>query len=163
MFRRGVLVLHLLGESLGALEHRPQPLAHVLAAAAPNLGQLLDRRVDLRCERLGAYAELAENRRDHAVLLRDQRVEQVLRLDRLVAALARERLRGLQRFLALDRQFVESHVPVYPCAYPRGESVLSARRRSYSSFSAAVSSAGIMMRTVTSSSPAPPPLSRGMP
>src|SRR5262249_25097510 len=71
-------------------------------------------------------------------------------------------LRGLQRFLALDRQLVESHVRVYPW-YPRGESVLSARRRSYSSFSAAVSSAGIMMRTVTSSSPAPPPLSRGIP
>src|SRR5882724_8277576 len=190
---RDVLVLHRLGLLPGALEHRAQPLAHVLAAAAAHLRHLLERRVELRGEALRAHAELAENGRDHAVLLGEQRVEQVLRLHRLVAALARERLRRLQRVLGLDRQLVGSHrrlflvtvgapsqgagarrsanhcrpsyrrEPSYPCAYPRGESVRSARRRSYSSFSAAVNSAGIMIRTFTSSSPAPPPLSRGIP
>jgi len=82
---------------------------HVLAAAAAHLRHLLERRVELRGEALRAHAELAENGRDHAVLLGEQRVEQVLRLHRLVAALARERLRRLQRVLGLDRQLVESH------------------------------------------------------
>src|SRR5258708_1785957 len=190
---RDVLILHRLGLLLRAIERRAQPLADVLAAAAAHLRHLLDRRVELRGECLRAHAELAENRRHYAVLLADQRVEQVLGFHRLVSPLAGERLRRLQRFLCLDRQLVQSHRPLflftvgapsqgsgarrsanhwgpsyrcepsYPCAYPRGESVRSARRRSYSSFSAAVSSAGIMIRTVTSSSPAPPPLSRGIP
>ena len=99
-----------MGEPLRAtLERRTQPLAHVLAAAAAHLGDLLERGVHLRAEGVGAYAELAENGRDHAVLLRDQRAQQVLRLDGLVAPLVRERLGRLQRVLSLDRQLVESH------------------------------------------------------
>src|SRR6185503_16240677 len=109
------------------LDRGPQALTEVRApAAAADLGHPRQLRLELTRHRVGPRAELAEDRADHALALLEQGEEQVLGLHRLVLVAIRHRLRGLEGFLRLDRELVQSH-RVYPCAYPlRGVSLRSA-------------------------------------
>ena len=59
--------------------------------------------------RLGPRAELGEQRADDALLLLEQRQQQVLGLDGLVVALVGERLRRLDGLLRLHGELVELH------------------------------------------------------
>ena len=109
MLGRDVLVLEALGLALRPLERGPQPLAEVLPATAAHLGHPRQLGLELALHGVEPGAELAEDRADHALTLLEQRLQQVLGLDRLVLVLIRQRLRGLDRFLRLDRELVQSH------------------------------------------------------
>ena len=65
------------------------------------------------CSARHVDARAREQRRGAAVLLREQRGKQVLRLDEPVVVAEREALRVGQRLLELGRQLVEAHV-VFP-------------------------------------------------
>jgi hypothetical protein len=115
MLGRDVLVL----EPLRLL---PRPVDHALEArggilppaAAPDLGQLVDLGLHLARDCLRPGPQLGEQRPHHALLLLQEREQQVLGLDRLVVALIREGLRGLDRFLGLDGQLVQPHLTCSP-------------------------------------------------
>ena len=98
-----------------ALDHALEALGGVLLpGAAAHRGELLDRGLHLARERLGARAQLGEQRAHHALLLLQQGQQQVLGLDGLMAALVGQRLRGLDGFLGLDGQLVQPHLSWSP-------------------------------------------------
>ena len=106
-----VLVLEPLGLAAARARARARRRSpRYCAAAAAHLGQLARARPRAALDSAsGARAELGEERAHHALLLLEQRQQQVLGLDGLVLVLVGQRLRGLDRFLRLDRQLVQSH------------------------------------------------------
>jgi hypothetical protein len=104
-----VLVAALGGLLLGCLQQCDQVATrlHRLAAAL-DLGQAGDERVERRLQRRDAHARAFEQRA-RAVGLRQHRGEQVRGLDVGVAARDGQRLRLRQRFLEVAGQLVESH------------------------------------------------------
>ena len=78
-------------------------------APAVMVGQLVQRRVELGDDRLGARAELAQHGADDGLGLLEQRDEQVLGLGFGVVARGRHGDGGLQRLLGLDREAVSLH------------------------------------------------------
>ena len=105
-----VLVLELLGLLAGILEQGLQPPAGVDVGGRPahlrlRLEGALRRLADLR----GVDPDLAQQRPGHAVLLIEQRQEQVLRRQFLVAAAPGQLMRGLDRLSGFDGQLVEPH------------------------------------------------------
>ena len=77
------------------------PLVPADLRQAPELG------LDVPPDRLRARAELRQEGADDAVLLLDQREQQVLGLELLVALAVGQRLGGLDRLLGLHRELVE--------------------------------------------------------
>jgi hypothetical protein len=98
-----------LGFALCAIEGGAQALAQILPAAAAHLGHARQLRLELTLHGVDPRAELAQDRADHALTLLQQGLQQVLGLDRLVLVAVGQRLRGLDRFLRLDRELVQSH------------------------------------------------------
>ena len=86
----------------------------MLSGAAAHRGELLDLGLHGARERVGARAQLGEQRAHHALLLLQQSQQQVLGLDGLMAALVGQRLRGLDGFLGLDGQLVQPHLSWSP-------------------------------------------------
>ena len=80
-----------------------------LAALALDLGQALDRLGERRLEPRHGDAGAGEQRRGAAVLLVEQRREQVLRLDEAVVVAERHALGIGERLLELGRELVETH------------------------------------------------------
>ena len=70
--------------------------------------------VDRRVERGRIRADLRDDRPHDAFGLVEQRLEQVLGLDRAGAGLVGDSLRSLERFLRLDGELVESHRTLLP-------------------------------------------------
>jgi hypothetical protein len=109
MLGRDVLVLETLGLPLRPLERGAQTLTEVLPAPAAHLGHPRQLALELARQGVQPHAELAQDRAHDALTLLEQRGQQVLRLDRLVLVPVRQRLRGLDRLLSLDRELVQSH------------------------------------------------------
>ena len=101
MLGRDVLVLQALRFVEGALRTSFEAWLRYCSETPGNLRQALDLFLDLGGQRGGRHAQLLKQRRDHAVALRDQRPEQVQRLDLLLAGARAHFLGGLQRFLGL--------------------------------------------------------------
>ncbi len=80
-----------------------------LAALPLDLGQPLDRRLERRLQPGHGDPGARQQRRRAAVFLREQRGEQVLRLDEAVVVAQRQALRVGKRLLELGGQFVETH------------------------------------------------------
>ena len=80
-----------------------------LAALRVYLGQPVERRVHLVAQRLGRDVEPVQQWVDHPFGVRQQREEQVLGLDRLVAARQRLLPRPFERRLGLHGQLVRVH------------------------------------------------------
>ena len=72
----------------------------MLIGAAGNFGQALDLFLDFTCELSGRHAQLFEQRRDDAVALREQRPQDMQRLDLLLSEARAHLLGGLHRFLS---------------------------------------------------------------
>ena len=79
-------------------------------APAVMVGKVLRRSMRLLADRARRGAELAQDGPDDALVLIDQRDEQVLGLRLGVVHGSRDRDRGLQRLLGLDREAVGLHV-----------------------------------------------------
>src|SRR5262249_50741874 len=109
-----VLVLQALHLVPGRVEDGLEPGAHVLPARAADLRELADLGLDIPPDRLRPRAELRQQRADDALLLLDQREQQVLGLDLLVTLTLREPLSSLDRLLGLHGELVEAkrrHAP----------------------------------------------------
>src|SRR5204863_5254165 len=79
------------------------------ARRALDLRHTADRLLQALLQRRGIAARLRDQRRSEPILLREQRSEQVLRLDLLVVLPERKALRLGERFLQLGGEFVVSH------------------------------------------------------
>src|SRR3954452_17702918 len=107
---RDVLVAQLAGLALGGAQD-----VHELAAGGRLLGaggdggELVERRVELAADGVGLGAQLAQDGPDDALGLLEQREQEVLGLRLGVVAAGRDRDRGLQRLLGLDREAVGLH------------------------------------------------------
>jgi len=116
MLRTDIVVLELVGFFLSVFKNA------IEAGAEMDIGLSFNRRKFRRRfrkflrENRDIDAEFLENREHHAVLLLDERPEQVLRRNLGIALFLSMRLRGLQRFLTLQREFVESDHRVLPAS-----------------------------------------------
>ena len=140
MLGRDVLVLEPLGLVPRAIDDRLEARRRVSTAAALHAGQLFDLGGELADDALRPGAELGEQGRHHALLLLEQREQQMLRLDSLVIVLVGQRLGGLHRLLRFHGQLVEPH---------RIVSALSFCSSRKSSFSFGLSPVGIVTCTFT--------------
>ena len=85
--------------------------AHVeVGGRAAHLRLGVERRFDVALDRGQVDADFTEEGRDDPLLLGEQRREQVLGRELLVAATLRERLRLLERLLGLGGELVHPHV-----------------------------------------------------
>jgi hypothetical protein len=107
---RDVLVLQLLRFLEGSVERTAQRVADArLRRRTRYTRQRRQQLVELCAERLDRDAELQEHRHGGAFRLRDQRTQEVRRLDHAVATARREGLGLGQGLLALDGELVELH------------------------------------------------------
>jgi hypothetical protein len=105
-----VLVLELLGLLGGLVQHVLQAPPHVDVGGGPaHLRLLIEGCLHLAGDRLGIHAQLPQQRTGHALLLLEEREQQVLGRDLLMVALISEIPRRAQRLLRLDGQLFESH------------------------------------------------------
>src|SRR6185312_15795500 len=105
-----VLVLELLGLLGRLFEEVGQPAADVdVGARAPHLRLRVEGALGGLANLRGVDPHLAQERARHAVLLVEQRQEQVLRRQFLVPAAPGQLMRGLDGLSGLDRQLVEPH------------------------------------------------------
>ena len=114
MLGRAIVVLEPLHLLPGRVEDGLEAGSHVLPARARDLRKASDRRQHVPLDRLRAGAELRQEGADHAVLLLDEREQEVLGLELLVAFAIGEPLGALNRLLGLDRELVEAkrrHAP----------------------------------------------------
>src|SRR4051812_18813291 len=108
MFGRDVLVFELIGFLEGALEdgscraRKPR----LLDSAARLLRQGCNLTIDGGGQRLGSGADLAENRDDDTLAVSEQRSQKVQRAHFGVTVFSSRVIRGLDRFLRLDGEFV---------------------------------------------------------
>jgi len=108
---RDVLVLELLRLPARVLEQRFEAAADVqVGRAAADLGLGVERRIDLRLHQRDVDADLAQQRGDDALLLREQRREEVLGRQLLMTTALGERLCLAQGFLRLGGELLGSHV-----------------------------------------------------
>jgi hypothetical protein len=108
---RDVLVATLLRELVGDVEETVQVVRDVqLAGRAFDLGQLVERRLEIRAQLVDVDAGAHEQRPHAAGVLLQHRQHDVRGLDDLMIAAERDGLRISQRFLELARQPVHSHV-----------------------------------------------------
>ena len=105
---RAVVVLEPLHLIPGRVEDGLEPGAHVLPARAADLREAANLGLDVPPDRVRTGAELRQQGADDAVLLLDEREQEVLGLELLVAFTVRQRLRGLDRLLRLDGELVEA-------------------------------------------------------
>ena len=87
-----------------------------LAAAAGDLRQLIDGGVQLTEHGVAVHAHAAEQGADQAAVGIDERIEQVLRREILVAVLLRHALGGLDGFNCLLGEFISVHSRVAACS-----------------------------------------------
>jgi len=104
-----VLVLELVGGSEGRLEDARRCARERGLRAAVDARRALERRLDLREQRLYLGAELLEQGCGEPFRLAQQRAQQVGGRDLCVPPGGSVRLRLLEGLLALDRQLVEAH------------------------------------------------------
>ena len=104
-----IFVLHLRGDLLGEIEH---PVAFRrdidlvgLSAAAGNAGDLVENALQRGEERRRIRAHLLEERADQPAVLRNERVDEMLRGDLEIIALHGEGLRGFQGIEGFLGQF----------------------------------------------------------
>src|SRR5712691_4988308 len=90
MLGRDVLVLELLGLLLGLVQCLLQLCGQVRLAAAARPGQALDEGAERRLQSLNGNTRTLQQSAADAPLLANQRQDQVLGLDRLLAETARE-------------------------------------------------------------------------
>ncbi len=114
VFGGNVLVLETAHLFESGQQHRPQRAADRGIAHPHLLGAVLERRVQARRHRLRGNLEPAQERRHQAVLLLEERQQQMLGLDRGMLQLLRGLLRGCQRLLRAFGESVESHQLVIP-------------------------------------------------
>ena len=99
-FARNELVLALLRQLVGDVEQFAERIRNMqLAAGALDLRQLVELFGQLRAEQVDVNPGMRKQRAHRAALLVEQRRHQVHRLDELVIAPDRQRLRIGQRFL----------------------------------------------------------------
>ena len=87
-----------------------------LAAAAGDLRQLVNGGVQLAEHGVAVHAHAAEQRTDQAAVGVNERIEQVLRREILVAVFLRHALGGLDGFDCLLREFISVHSRVAACS-----------------------------------------------
>ena len=109
VLRADVLILQPLGLRARQIGDQLQPGRDRRRRAAVHLGLLADRVPGVSCDRGRIQLQLAQQCRDHAVLLLDERDEQVLGLDLRVVLALGEILCGQDRFLGLLGVFVQVH------------------------------------------------------
>ncbi len=107
---RDVFVLELLRLLGRLLQEFLQAAADVdVGGGAAHLRLLLQRFIDAGADRLGFHPQLAQQCRDDAVVLADQRAQHVLGADFLMVAAAGQIAGRRQGFLRLDGEFFEPH------------------------------------------------------
>ena len=87
-----------------------------LAVAAGDFRQLIDGGVELTEHSVAVHAHAAEQGADQAAVGVDERIEQVLRREILVAVLLRHALGGLDGFNCLLGEFISVHSRVAACS-----------------------------------------------
>ena len=87
-----------------------------LTAAAGDLRQPVDGGVELTEHGIAVHAHASEQRADQAAVGVDERIEQVLRREILVAVFLRHALRGLDGFNCLLGEFISVHSRVAACS-----------------------------------------------
>ncbi len=106
-----------LGLALGEIEDLARFRRGVhLAAAAGDLRQLVNSGVQLAEHGVAVHAHAAEQRADQAAVGVNERIEQVLRREILVAVFLRHALGGLDGFDCLLREFISVHSRVAACS-----------------------------------------------
>ena len=108
VFGGNVFVLEFASFIKRAAQHIVRRRAQILLSGARDFRQAIDFAADLRAERIGLSSELGQQRRDDAIALGEQRRKQMHRFDLLLAGGGCELLRGLQRLLGLDCQFIHT-------------------------------------------------------
>ena len=114
---RAVVVLEPLHLLPGGVEDGLEPGAHVLPARPADLREAADLGLDVPPDRLRPGAELRQEGADDAILLLDEREQEMLGLELLVTLAIRQPLGGLNRLLGLDGELVEAkrrHAPSLP-------------------------------------------------
>ena len=125
---RDVAVARLLRDLLGLVEHRgrvsPSSAGVWLGAAAGDRRDLGQRLVGLAPRRLGAAAGARDQARRHALLVLEQRLQQMRRRDPLMVHAERDGLRRLQEAARAVGEFFEVHVAAPFCAARYGVALL---------------------------------------
>ena len=109
MLDRSVLVAERLREVARFLD-RLGAFAREVDLAALDFGQSLDLLPQHAAQRADVDAQLLQQENAHAVVLGDDRIEHMQRLDGLIAVRSREVHRALQDFLRFDGQIVDVHI-----------------------------------------------------
>ncbi len=108
MFRGNEFILELPCLFEGLVEGFLQGRGEVVLGNTAHLGQLFDGLLDLTRQGRGRDPQPLENARHNAFRLLYQSEQEVHGLQLLVAGTAGDLLRGLERLLRLDREFVKS-------------------------------------------------------
>src|SRR3990172_3916519 len=109
MLGADVLVLEPLGLLLGLRQRLLKPRPRVQLPAPRDLGEAIQRLIQIPPESGHIDADLLQERRDHPVVLSNQRPRQVLGVELLVLLALGVALSGLESLLRLARQSIEPH------------------------------------------------------
>jgi hypothetical protein len=113
---RDVLIRELIGLRAGPLEHGGDGRAEARLdlTARENLRHPVEHGLHAVAESLGMHTELLEERVDDALGVRQQREQDVLELDLLMASGERLLVRPVQGRAGLEREFLHVHVSRHP-------------------------------------------------